>query len=111
MTLKYYLKNIFWAGFILACVIYNFLREQQNTTWLILLIFSIFNFILYPYSKLAIETLTLKFTSRDFWHKGVLMETPAKNGVYVIYYLFCFVVAIPFGLPFLTFSLFSKKAA
>ncbi|ECM9894808.1 colicin transporter, partial [Salmonella enterica subsp. enterica serovar Montevideo] len=61
-----------------------------------LLIISAF---LCPYSKLAIEHITLNLIKKDFFTKSKLNEAPvAKVNLLMLYNLLCLTLAIPFGL-------------
>ncbi|WP_431224244.1 colicin E1 family microcin immunity protein [Serratia sp. L9] len=51
--------------------------------------------VLFPFAKCLIETLALKYTTREFWSRGLFVETAAKNGLYALYHMACFVVSIP----------------
>lgn len=55
-----------------------------------------------------IGIIALKITKEEFWYRGIFKETVGKNGLYVIYYAFCFVFAIPFSLLF-SFYYYKKK--
>uniref|UniRef100_UPI0015E7FE12 colicin E1 family microcin immunity protein n=1 Tax=Pectobacterium carotovorum TaxID=554 RepID=UPI0015E7FE12 len=65
--------------------------------------FTIFflNAILFPFSKYIFESIVLKFTSKEFWNKGLFMETPARSGGELLYYLFVFLFSIPLFVIFL----------
>lgn len=111
MTVGSYFKCLPWAAFILSVVLYNLYLEPDSLMWRVLSGISVISFLLYPVSKMAIERFALVYTKREFWSRGIFMETPAKNPVYVLYYLFCFIMAIPAGLIFLIIFLFMKKAS
>ncbi|WP_425270682.1 colicin E1 family microcin immunity protein [Pantoea wallisii] len=70
---------------------------------------SIFNTFLYPFSKEMVETIALKYTTREYWHRGIWYDTPAKNPVYATYYIFCYLIAIPASAVYFLMTVFSKK--
>ncbi|MEW7000031.1 hypothetical protein M5585_02410 [Serratia ureilytica] len=75
------------------------------------LILSILSFYCIPVLK-GIETFALRFTSEEFWHRGLFADTIGKNGVLILYYAFCYVMAVPLGaLYLLALFLRNKKAA
>lgn len=111
MTKSYYLKNIFWGFFFFVGVLVPWYQHPDNNILQLCLIMAFFSLFLYPYSKLAIEQTALRFTNKDFWHTGLfLSETPGKNGIYVLYYGLCFLLAFPVGIGFLIYMSIFKKA-
>ncbi|HHL2560734.1 TPA: colicin E1 family microcin immunity protein [Yersinia enterocolitica] len=110
MDKKYYIKNIFWGFLFFGAVYYQWNKDPENTKLTILLATAFFSCFLYPLAKKAIEVVALKFTKKEFWHTGFFIETPAKNGLYVLYYGVCFTVAIPVGLIYLAYLISLKKA-
>jgi RsiW-degrading membrane proteinase PrsW (M82 family) len=105
MTTKYYLRNIFWGLIPVAIMIYDWMTKQHTDKQLFMLVFSLISGPLFPLSKLTIETIALKFTKKEFWHKGFFKEDIGKNGLRAIFWLFCFVFAIPISI----ISLFISK--
>lgn len=110
MDRKYYLKNIPWSAFFLFIVIYQWCVYPESPLLNILLLWAIVSFFLYPFAKKTIELVAEKFTSREFWYRGMFKETIGKNGLYIIYYALCFSLSIPVCLICLLF-LMGKKAA
>lgn len=109
MTWSYYFKNIGWAIFFLALVIYDCNKNPENNKMQLLLAVSIPSSLLYPFCKIGVETLALKFTKKEFWHRGLFKDTSGKSGLYALYYLFCFIFAIPIGISFIIYLLAFKK--
>lgn len=109
MTWGYYLKNIGWALFFLALLIYDWNKDPEEKKMQALLIMSVPSSILYPFCKIGIETLVLRFTTKEFWHRGFFKDTSGKSGLYALYYLFCFVFAIPIGLLYITYLIGFKR--
>ncbi|WP_280136858.1 colicin E1 immunity protein [Escherichia coli] len=56
--------------------------------------------ILCPYSKYAIEHIAFNFIKKDFFErrKNLNNAPVAKLNLFMLYNLFCLVLAIPFGL-------------
>ncbi|WP_392562470.1 colicin E1 family microcin immunity protein [Orbus sturtevantii] len=106
MNKKYYFKNIHWGVLFLAIFIFTYWEDMCNMYPKLVLV--ILSAILFPFSKWLIESLALRFTSREFWYKGIFRETAGKNGLYALYYLFCFVFSIPLGIASLTYLLLKK---
>ncbi|MFC3395741.1 colicin E1 family microcin immunity protein [Brenneria rubrifaciens] len=71
-------------------------------------ILSTLSALLFPFGINVIEKAALRFTSREFWRRGLFIETIGKNGLYVIYYGFCFFLAIPLSVIYF-FCLITKK--
>jgi hypothetical protein len=46
-------------------------------------------------AKQCIEQIALRYTRTEDWTTGIWMETPAKNGIYAMYYMLLFTIAIP----------------
>lgn len=101
MSGKYYLKNIIWGVIFFSIIAYVFYGSQFKISYQCILIYSIVSCILYPFSKISIETLALKFSSRDFWSTGFFAPDIGTYSIYSIFFLFCFVLAIPFSILFL----------
>lgn len=111
MTKGYYWKSQIWGVVCFFTALYYLYSFQDNVDVTRYLIIAILSFLLYPYAKKGIETFALRFTSNAFWHRGLFADTIGKNGALVVYYAFCFVMALPIGIIYL-FSLFmgNKKA-
>ncbi len=107
MSKQYYIQNMCWSWFIGALFLYSCLDSELKYKHLILLI-SISGIGLYPLSKWAAEWLFLKFTTREFWNRGLFMDTPGKMGGLAIYYGTVFLFSIPITL-FLLLGLLVKK--
>ncbi|CAI2539784.1 colicin E1 family microcin immunity protein [Serratia liquefaciens] len=110
MTWGYYFKSIGWALFFLGMVIYDWSQTPEDSKVNLLLILSLFSFFLYPFSKMGIEVLALRFTTEDFWHRGLFKDTIGKSGLYALYYFFCFLFSIPIGIVYICYFIFSRKA-
>lgn len=107
MSKQYYIQNMCWGWFIGALFLYSCLDSELKYKYLFLLI-SISGIGLYPLAKWAVEWLCLKFTTREFWNKGLFMDTPGKMGGLAIYYRTVFLLSIPITL-FLLLGLLIKK--
>lgn len=108
MTIKYYLRNILWGLIPVLIMIYDWISKPHTDKQIFMLIFSMINGPLFPISKFTIETIALKLTNESFWERGFFREDIGKNGLRAIFWLFCFVFAIPISI----ISLFiTKKSA
>lgn len=76
----------------------NDIREYK---WLILLIIGFIGMGIFPLAKFAVESFFLTFTTREFWHRGLFMDTPAKHGGVALFHLFCFIFSIPLSMIYL----------
>lgn len=56
--------------------------------------------LLFSFAKCLVETLALKYTTRDYWSRDCLLR-PGKGCLYAFYHMACFVVSIPLGLLYL----------
>ncbi|MBG3079000.1 colicin transporter [Proteus mirabilis] len=61
---------------------------------------SIIGIGLYPLSKFAVESFFLIFTTREFWKRGLFMDTPAKLGGIALYQGIVFLLSLPIVLIF-----------
>lgn len=95
MTKNYYLKNLFWGLLFFCMFLYSWYPDKEKM--IIATLFSLPSSLLYPYAKKLIENIALRYTTREFWSKGLFIETPAKSGAYAIFYMFCFIFALPLG--------------
>lgn len=100
MSKQYYIQNMCWGWFFSLLNLY--LSWNDNFKYKIILFFiAIAGFILYPFAKWSIEWFVLKFTTREFWNRGLFMDTPAKMGGLAIYYGTVFLLAIPITIIFI----------
>jgi hypothetical protein len=109
MTLRYYLSRFFWGFFFVTASffsVYSSKGEVDITMWSIALVISCF---LYPYSIKMVSVLMLMITTPEFWKKGLFRETAGKSGLYAIFYLFCFTVAMPMAIVYFVFFLCGKS--
>ncbi|MER1720716.1 colicin transporter, partial [Proteus terrae] len=63
---------------------------------------------LYPLAKFAVESFFLIFTTREFWNKGLFMDTPAKLGGIALYQGIIFFLSLPIILIF-TLVIFIRR--
>ena len=108
---KYYLRNIH-CGLIIYGIADNLMREDFNEQIVkIIMVNFFFNCMLFPFAKKTIETLALKYSTRESWETGFYTETSMKNSVYAIYYMAIFIAAIPVYVACLLYLFTRKKAA
>ncbi|EMH5182048.1 colicin E1 family microcin immunity protein [Serratia marcescens] len=112
MTKAYYWKSQVWGVTYFFIALYYIHLFQPSVNVPLSLVAAILSLLLYPFAKKAIETAALQFTSEEFWHRGLFADTIGKNGVLILYYAFCYVMALPLGtLYLLALFLRNKKAA
>lgn len=104
MTVRYYLTNIL-IGLIGVIVLgYGWYEDPHNHNELLWLVFAVVSWLAFPFARFAIESIALRFTTKDFWHSGFFKDDIGKNGIVAIYWVFCFFLAIPLfflSIPFL----------
>lgn len=107
MSKQYYIQNMCWGWFMGGFILYLSWGDdiKYKTAYLIIAVYGI---ILFPLSKWVIECFFLKFTTREFWNRGVFMDTPGKMGGLAIYHGTVFLFSIPITL-FLLLGLLVKK--
>lgn len=108
MTKAYYWKNQVWGVTYFFIALYYIHIFQANVNTPLSLVAAILSLLLYPCAKKSIETVALQFTSEAFWHRGLFVDTIGKNGVLILYYALCYVLALPLGALYL-FALFLRN--
>lgn len=107
MNKKYYIQNMCWGWLYGGLLLYpSWNSEFNNKNILLVAIF--YGIVFYPISKWAIEYFFLKFTSREFWHRGFFLDTPGKTGLLAIYDLALFLFSIPITLIIIITLLIKK---
>lgn len=94
MSKKYYIRNMYWGWFIGGVFLYQAWGEEfkyQNFIFFI----SLIGVVLFPFSKWVVESFLLQFTPRDFWNRGIFIDTPGKMGGLAIYHGVVFIFSIP----------------
>lgn len=94
ITKQYYIKNMCWGWFIGLCFLYLFWNDEFRYKTIYLII-NIYGTIFFSVSKWAVESFFLKFTTREFWNKGLFMDTPGKMGGVAVYHGVVFLLTIP----------------
>lgn len=110
MNLKYYLHN-FLPGLIIFGITVYILRDKPRTG----LIQNLFVLatgcgLMFPFAKRCIEHIVLRYTRPEQWTTGLWGETSAKSGIYAMYYMLIFAIAIPLGTGYVIYMTLSKKA-
>ncbi|MDI9221011.1 colicin E1 family microcin immunity protein [Pantoea sp. EA-12] len=93
MQKKYYIKN-FPKGFIILSAYTYFWYNAEDCArldWVLL--YFIIGCFLFPYSKLAIEKIALRYTSEEFWNTGFFANDIGKSGIIAIYWLLAYVMS------------------
>ncbi|HIC2035988.1 colicin E1 family microcin immunity protein [Enterobacter soli] len=110
MTLKYYLGNLCLGLVVFGIIAFGWHDEPQTTAMRTLMGLGLLSGLIFPFAKKAIERIALKYSTREQWTTGFYTETPMKNGLYAVYFLLIFVVAIPVGAIYLLYLAVSRKA-
>ncbi|HBN9951459.1 TPA: hypothetical protein L3962_000934 [Pseudomonas aeruginosa] len=103
MSFKYYWAKFFWGAFFFVLVAWkgSVFPSLASVNPLVVAGFST---ILFPFSVKLVEDFALKYTEREFWVTGFFSETPAKTGLYAVFYLSCYLFSIPLGMVFLFYK-------
>lgn len=80
---------------------YDWISNPHTDQQFLMQAFSIISGLLFPLSKLTIEKTALKFTDESFWNKGFFKEDIGKNGLRAIFWLFCFIFAMPISILYI----------
>ncbi|MBG5882470.1 colicin transporter [Providencia alcalifaciens] len=107
MNKRYYIKNMYWGWFMGLLFLYSCLDNELKYKPLIILI-SIIGIVIFPLAKWAVESFFLIFTTKEFWSRGLLMDTPGKAGGLALYHGVVFFFAIPITLIFII-TIFIKR--
>ena len=107
MTKKYYFANLSWGLVWLCVVVYSYsvgFNAPRSVSDMVLNygLFAV-SAIVYPFSKYVIERVIAAFLSERFRKKSFFAEGVGNRGIYVFFYLICFIFAIPFGLMYLVY--------
>ncbi len=107
MSKQYYFQNMCWGWFMGGFILYlswndNFKYEN------ILLVVVFLGVVLYPLAKWIVESFFLTFTTREFWNRGLFMDTAGKMGLLAIYSGTVFLLSIPIIMIFMI-TLFIKR--
>jgi hypothetical protein len=102
MDKQYYFANLIWGVFmfcVCVCAWYNLSGAADLALAKKVVLYGV-SAVLYPFSKKFLEGIALSFTSKEFWCGGFFKESTAKDSLYVMYYAFCYILAIPFSIMF-----------
>lgn len=109
MNKKYYIKNILWGVTLLvmdAIISLDDIKSGNNLTFHAYLFISA---LLCPFSKFLIESVALKYTEREFWNRGLFIDTPAKMGLIALYEFIIIIIAIPLFIIYLILTIVRKE--
>lgn len=95
MTIKYYLINLFTGLICFIGLAYGWFENPHDPYEQLWMAFAAVSCIAFPFAKFAVESIALRFTSEEFWHRGFFADDVGKNGIVAIYWGFCFLLAIP----------------
>ena len=109
MTLSYYFRNIL-PGLVCVCMsFYDWMQSSENDMKLTILIFTVVSCLLCPFSKKCVESIALRFTNKRFWQKRAFTDS-AGGSLIALFYIFCFILAIPLAFIYLIFNVKSPEA-
>ena len=95
MTIKYYMKNMIFGVVAFIITFNSYVKDPHNERMIFLLVSAVINGILFPYARMTVETIALKYTSKEFWHKGFFSDDIGKNGLVAMFWLFCYFFSLP----------------
>jgi len=98
VTIKYYLKNMFFGIVAFIITVNAYVKDPHSDRNVFLLVAAVINGILFPYARMAVETIALKYTNKEFWHKGFFSEDIGKNGLLAMFCFFCYIFALPLSI-------------
>lgn len=98
MTLDYYVKTMLWSTIICLITVFTTWESGLGTEKYIITIITAISWPLYPYAKMTVETLALKYTTKSFWNRVFSPGDPGSDGIYAIYYLLIIMLAIPLSI-------------
>lgn len=107
MNKKYYIRNMPFGCFMFLCFFYLSWGDEFNYKYILLSV-SIFGLVFYPVSKWIVESFILTFTTKEFWSRGLFMDTPGKMGGLAIYYGTVFLLSMPI-ITIFVFVIFMKR--
>lgn len=112
MSTAYFLKNLAIAAglLILGLSVWFYKDPVTQDIHYGYLSAALLSTLLFPLSKKLIESFFLTFTTRSFWTTGLFTESPGKNGLYVMYYIVCMLLAIPVAGAYLMYVAIKKVA-
>lgn len=110
MTKKYYLSNVHWGLIIFGIAVFLMREDFYDPRIKLLVVLSFVSALFFPFAKKAIETIALKYSTRESWTTGMYTETPMKNGLYAMFYMLIFIVTIPVAGFYLLYLASGKKA-
>ena len=110
MEKNYYFKNVLLA--LGLCTIGtavwmydNSFSAEENLLYFLAASASL---VLFPFSRKLIERCFLRFSTPEFWSRGLFIETPAKNGLFALFYFACMATAIPLGGAYFIYLLIKR---
>jgi len=109
MTLKDYLRHFIWGAVLFGIIVYTLWDKPRTETIEGLYLLAACCMLLFPFAKQCIEQIALRYTRTEDWTSGIWIETPAKNGIYAMYYMLLFTIAIPLGAGYVIYLAVSKK--
>lgn len=93
--MKYYMKNIHWGLLVYLVLVFVLRDDFDNPLVRLFLIIGFISAFTFPVAKFFLEGVSLRYYSKEYWTKGLYTETPMKSGIYAMYYMFVFLMAIP----------------
>jgi len=83
-------------GVVAFIITFNsYVKDPHNERMIFLLVSAVINGILFPYARMTVETIALKYTSKEFWHKGFFSDDIGKNGLVAMFCFFCYFFSLP----------------
>lgn len=111
MTLKDYLRHFLRGAILFGVIVYILWDRPQTEIIESMYLLAVCCVLMLPFAKHCIEQVALRYTRPEDWTTGIWVETPAKNGIYAMYYMLLFAIAIPLGTCYVIYLIVSKKTA
>lgn len=109
MTLKYYLHSLLPGFIMFGITLYTLWGEPRTALSQILYLLAALCMLMFPFAKRCIEQVALRYTRTKDWTTGMWGENSAKSGIYAIYYMLIFAIAIPQGAGYMVCLAIRKK--
>lgn len=93
--MKYYAKNIHWGLLVYLVLVFVLRDDFDNPLARLFLVIGFISVFTFPVAKGFLENFSRRYYSKEYWTKGFYTETPMKNGIYAMYYMFVFFMSIP----------------
>lgn len=92
------MKSLFFGAVAFIITAYSCVLNPHGERNVFILFFAVINSVLFPYAKITVEKIALKYTDKEFWHKGFFKDDVGKNGLVAIFWIFCYIFSLPLSI-------------